>query len=81
MFQGLFRSFNGGELNFDIFIEDLPRDKLIACSDLWACAKVHTVRVAEMAFFARFFLPRCSFRISLSENQEKQLRFKFVYLR
>ena len=61
LFQGLFCSFNGGELNFEIFIEDLPRDKLTARSDLWACAKVRTVKVAEIAFFASFFLPRCCF--------------------
>ena len=39
MFQGLFHSLNGGKLNFEIFIEDLPRDKLTARSALWACAK------------------------------------------
>ena len=57
--QGLFRSLNGGKLNFVIFIEDLPstpRDKLTACSALWACAKDRTVRVVVMAFFAIFFL-------------------------
>ena len=78
MFQGLFRSLNDGKLNFEIFIDDLPRDKLTACSALWACAKDRPVRVAEMAFFAIFFLPRCYFRISLGENQEKQLRFNLV---
>ena len=54
MFQGLSRSFNGGKINFEIFIKDLPRDKLTARSDFWECAKVRTVRVAEMAFFAIF---------------------------
>ena len=78
MFQGLFRSLNDGKLNFEIFIEDLLRDKSTARSALWACAKDCPVRVAEMAFFAIFFLPRCCFRISLGENQEKQLRFNLV---
>ena len=72
MFQGLFRSLNDGKLNFEIlFIEDLPMDKLTARSALWACAKDRPVRVAEMAFFAIFFLSRCCLRISLGENQEK----------
>ena len=55
LFQGLFRSLNGGKLNFEIFIEDLPRDKLTARSALWACAKDRAVRVAEMAFFLQVF--------------------------
>ena len=54
MFQGLFSSLDGGKLNFEIFIEDLPRDKLTACSVLWVCANDHTVRVAVMVFFAIF---------------------------
>ena len=78
MFQGLFRSLNDGKLNFEIFSDDLPRDKLTARSALWACAKDRPVRVAEMAFFAIFFLSRCCLRISLGENQEKQLRFNLV---
>ena len=36
------------KLNFQIFIRDLPRDKLTARSALWAD---HTIRVAEMAFW------------------------------
>ena len=54
MLQGLFCTLNGGKLNFEIFIEDLPRDKLTASSTLWAYAKDRTVRVAEMAVFAIF---------------------------
>ena len=80
MFQGLFRSLNDGKLNFQIFLEDLPREQLTARSALWACAKDRTVRVAEKAFFAIIFLTRCYFRISLGESQEKQLRFNFVYI-
>ena len=45
---------NGGKLNFEIFIEDLLKDKLTARSALWVCAKDHTVRVAVMVFFAIF---------------------------
>ncbi|MCG8626036.1 MAG: hypothetical protein MJE68_29065, partial [Proteobacteria bacterium] len=69
---------NDGKLNFQIFIEDLPREQLTARSALWACAKDRTVRVAEEVSFATIFLTRCYFRISLDENQEKQLRFTFV---
>ena len=54
MFQGLFRSLNDGKLNFEIFIEDLPRDKLTARSALWACAKDRPISVAVLAFFAIF---------------------------
>ena len=70
MFQGLFRSLNDGKLNFQIFIEDLPREQLTARSALWAYVKDCTVTVAEKAFFAIIFLTRCYFRISLGENQE-----------
>ena len=56
LFLGLYHSLNCGKLNFELFIEDLPRDRLTAHSALWACAKDRTVRVAVKAFFAIFFL-------------------------
>ena len=48
LFQGLFRSLNGGKRNFEMFIEDLPRDKLTARSAL------HVV-VCKRSIFAFFF--------------------------
>ena len=56
MFQALFRSLNDGKLNFQIFIENLPREKLTARSALWARTKDRTVRVAEKEFFVIIFL-------------------------
>ena len=74
LFQGLFCSLNGGKLYFEIFIKDLPKDKLTACSALWACAKDRTVRLAEMAFF--------SYLNVVSEYSSVKIKkSSFVYLR
>ena len=50
MFQGLFHSLNSGKLNFQIFIKDLPRDKLTACSTLLTCAKDCNIRWLKWRF-------------------------------
>ena len=71
LFQRLYRILNCEKLNYGIFVEDVARDKLTARSVFRARAKDRAVTIAEMAFFfAIIFLPRCSLRISLSENQE-----------
>ena len=55
-FHRLFCILNCENLNFGIFVEDLARDKLTACSVFRACAKDHAVKIAEVAFFAIIFL-------------------------
>ena len=53
-----------------IITEYLPKDKSTTCSISRMCVKDRAVKMAEMAFFANIFLPRCSLRISLDQNQE-----------
>ena len=55
VFQGYFRRLNCARLHFGILIDDLPRDKLTACSILYARAKDPAIRMVEMAFLRIFF--------------------------
>ena len=53
-----FFTLNCEKLKFEIFVEDLVRDKLTAHSIFQARVKDHAVKIAEMVFLAIIFLPQ-----------------------